>query len=231
MNNYTDRFKDAPWFEGSKKETILVGGVGGIGSNMLYYMAKTVPAKYYIFDMDTVDSHNIGTQFFQVDQVGKLKVTAMYETLRSNGITSVTYFNTKLTGNPLDIAPITIAAFDNMEARKQLFDVWKTQSNRELFIDGRLSANIYQVFVVIPGREEWYEKTLFNDADVADGPCTFKQTAYFAGLIGARMTHVLVNHLSNKYMGEEICNVPFLIEENGDPFVIKTYYNYEDLQN
>lgn len=84
----------------------------------------------------------------------------------------------------------------------------------------RLRANLYEVYVVIKGREEEYEKTLFNDSEVDDGPCTFKQTAYFGMLVGARITHVLVNYLTNKYAKEEVCNLPFKISEFGEPFLI-----------
>ena len=33
------RFKDAPWYKQCENEDILLGGVGGIGSNALYYLA------------------------------------------------------------------------------------------------------------------------------------------------------------------------------------------------
>lgn len=229
---YTDRFKDAPWLHLPIQERpkVLVGGVGGIGSNMLYYMTKTIPGSYYIFDPDIVEQHNIGTQFFMPIRIGRNKVAAIRTLLLDFGIdSSIQGFTTAISKNDGNIMPITISAFDNMLARKDLFHNWKQLKTREIFIDGRLSANIYQVFVVIPGREEWYEKTLFNDADVPNAPCTFKQTAYFGGLIGARMTHVLVNYLSNKAMNEDVMNIPYLIEENGDPFVIKTYYNESDI--
>ncbi len=222
--NITDRFKDAPWFAESYKEKILLAGVGGIGSNALYYLAKTIPASYYIFDNDTVESHNIGTQFFSIKDKGDLKVKALKNNINlfcGNSI-FVQPFPFKIKD---DYMPISIAAFDNMEARKQLFDTWKRQESREIFIDGRLSANVYQIFVVIKGREEWYEATLFDDTVVESAPCTFKQTAYVAGLIGARITHVVVNYLSNKYMNDDVFNLPYFIEESTELFNVKISYD------
>ncbi|NCC41697.1 MAG: hypothetical protein EOM21_20235 [Gammaproteobacteria bacterium] len=216
---YEDRFKDAPWYEGCKNEEILVGGAGGIGSNALYYLAKTIPAVYYLFDPDVVNSHNIGTQFFNPEDQGKSKVYALRNRL---SFANIKVFSSYIKNSSL---PIEIAGFDNMEARKEMFGNWLKLENREIFIDGRLSANVYQVFVVIKGREEWYEKTLFDDNVVDDGPCTFKQTAYVGGLIGARITHVLVNYLSNKYMKEDVFNLPYFIEEATEPFQIKTHYD------
>ncbi len=218
-----DRFKDAPWYEKCKYEQILVGGAGGIGSNAIYYLCKTVPATYFLIDDDIVNTHNIGTQFFRNKDIGKAKVHSLYNIIAEFTNRTINAIPHKISNTAL---PIVIAGFDNMDARKQLFENWSKLEDRELFIDGRLSANVYQIFVVTKGeREDWYKTTLFDDNVVDDGPCTFKQTAYVGGLIGARITHVLVNYLSNKYMGEDVFNIPYLIEENTEPFVIKTHYD------
>ena len=198
----TDRFKDAAWLN----ETfipICVGGVGGIGSNFVYFASKSIRGTFYCFDPDLVETQNIGTQFFTKSQLDQYKVNAISQTvLNFNSIGEVIAFPRKIGEN---IANIAISAFDNMDARKEMFNSWKKLRNKELFIDGRLSATIYQIYVVTPGeREEWYEKTLFEDSAVEDAPCTFKQTAHFAGLIGARMVHILTNYLGNKYTKEDI---------------------------
>jgi molybdopterin/thiamine biosynthesis adenylyltransferase len=216
MQQFDDRFKDAPWYLLSKDEKILLVGVGGIGSNTLYSMVKTIPAKYHILDNDLVEERNIGTQFFFPKDKGKSKVFAVKDSLMGLGViypVKQPYI--------IEYYPITVTGLDNMETRKKVFNVWKNRDNRELFIDGRLRANYYEIYVVTPGKEEEYEKTLFEDKDVDEGPCTFKQTAYFAVLIGARITQVVVNYLINKYSGEEICAIPFKISELSEPFYIE----------
>lgn len=220
---FNERFKDAPWMDKEKTETIVVGGVGGIGSTTLYFLTKSTLANFIIFDNDVVDEYNVGTQFFMPSYVNTPKVGAIKDILKTFGVNSsrIQTINSKIGDTTL---PITIAAFDNMAARKQLFNAWKSLPDREIFIDGRLSATIYQVYTVIPGREELYEKTLFDDNDVANAPCTFKQTTHFAGLIGARITQLITNYLSNKYAGENIMNIPYLVEEYGDPFLVKIQY-------
>lgn len=207
IDDINARFKDAPWYIESKNEKILLTGVGGIGSNALYCLAKTIPAKYYIVDNDTVDLHNIGTQFYRSSQIGKTKVNACLENVDYENIFPIKKLVTT------EQMPITIMGFDNMEARKLIFNNWKLNPDREILIDGRLRASYYEVFTVTKGNEEEYEKTLFDSTDVSDGPCTFKQTAYAAMLIGARITNILVNYLTNKYAGEEICTVPFKVSE------------------
>jgi molybdopterin/thiamine biosynthesis adenylyltransferase len=219
MGEYKARFKDAPWF--NEKPDILIAGLGGIGSNAAYCLTKTINGSFILVDMDRVDPINIGSQFFMENNIGKSKVNATSLNINSflgeqspkimeavNFIKEDTIIPTKFT--------IYISAFDNMKARKDLFNLWKKNPNRELLIDGRLRANYYQVFVVTPEREEEYEKTLFDNSEADDGVCTFKQTAYFGMLIGARITHMVVNYLSNKAFGEEINSLPFMVEEAGD---------------
>jgi hypothetical protein len=212
IDEINGRFKDAPWYIESKNEKILITGVGGIGSNALYCLAKTIPAKYYIVDNDTVDLHNIGTQFYRKSQIGMNKVSACLQNIDYENIFPIKKLVTT------EQKPITIMGFDNMEARKLIFNNWKSNPDREILIDGRLRASYYEIFTVTKGSEDDYEKTLFDSSEVSDGPCTFKQTAYFAMLIGARITHILVNYLSNKYSGEDICVIPFKVTELGELF-------------
>lgn len=219
QSDINSRFKDAPWYTESSKEAILVVGCGGIGGNALYCLSKTIPATYYLVDDDTVNTVNLGTQFFNNTQIGKPKIEALVETLKTQTLARFIPFKHKYA---YEYLPITITALDNMKARKEVYDEWKTRENRELLIDGRLRANLYEIYVVTPDKQEEYEKTLFDDSEVDEGPCTFKQTAYFGMLIGARITHVLVNYLTNKYMKEEVCNIPFKINEFGEAFIFET---------
>ena len=219
MSQFDNRFKDAPWYTQCKEELILLVGVGGIGSNALYNLAKTIPAKYYIIDMDVVDAHNIGTQFFEPTELFAYKVNALKKKLSYTSAQINAIQNRYIS----EYSPITISALDNMKTRKQVFEQWREGNDRQILIDGRLRANFYEVFVVTPGNEDRFVATLFEDTDIDDGPCTFKQTAYFGMLIGARITHILVNYLTNKYSSEPICNIPFRIAEHGELYL--TEYN------
>jgi molybdopterin/thiamine biosynthesis adenylyltransferase len=219
MSRYNDRFKDAPWYLKSQEEKILVVGVGGIGSSTLYCLTKSIPAQYYILDSDVVVEHNINTQYFRPNQVGKYKVEACKDNCEYPGSKPIITIRKEFSD---EYVSIMISALDNMKARKQVYEIWKNQPDRQILIDGRLRSSLYEVYVVIPGREEEYEKTLFEDSEVDSGPCTFKQTAYFAMLIGARITHVLVNYLINKYTEEDTCNIPFKIQEIGEPMFFES---------
>lgn len=221
LQQLNDRFKDAPWFEQCSKEYILVGGVGGIGSSAMYCLTKTIPCTYMIIDMDTVAEYNVGTQFFGKDDVNKLKVQAVQEMATRYSGAKIMPFPRAITDT--DSLNIVVSAFDNMAARKQLYEAWKKRPTREIFIDGRLRATMYEVYIVVPGREAQYEATLFDDSEVKDDECTFKQTSFFAMAIGAKITQALTNYLSNKYTKEDSCALPFKITEVGELF----YFNAE----
>lgn len=218
-NEINARFKTAPWYETSKNERIIIAGLGGIGSYTAFFLAKTIPCTYYLFDADNVNTHNLGTQFFKKDENNKSKVECVtnriYDYTTANPV-SFNNFYEKCSGT----TPIMISAFDNMESRKLMFNEWKSKDSRELFIDGRLRANYYEIYTVQKGQELEYEKTLFDSSEIEQDVCTFKQTAYFAGLIGARITHLVVNYLTNKYSEEPICELPFKVEEIGEPFIM-----------
>lgn len=214
MLDIDSRFKDAPWYLRCKDEFIMVVGCGGIGSNALYYLTKTIPAKYLIIDNDIVEDVNVGCQFFSKTDIELSKVAALSARFGQMSNAIITTFQGLYDGSTT--TPIMISGLDNMATRKQIYEAWKLREDRELLLDGRLRANYYEIFAVTKDRESEYEETLFEDSKVSDGPCTFKQTAYFGGLIGARITHLLVNYLTNKYSEDPINVLPFTIKEFGD---------------
>lgn len=220
MMNIRNRFKTAPWM--GLKPTIYVLGAGGIGSNLLYNLTKTVEGTYIIQDFDKVEYHNVGTQFFDDKDMGLDKVQALGNKFGYLQNVVIHQMTTKFKEGD-SIMPITITGLDNMEARKNAFESWRKLENRELFIDGRMRANLYEVYSVLKGNEEEYEKTLFDSSEIAhEDFCTFKSTAYVGMMIGARITQIVVNHLSNKVANEEICVVPFKVQEFTEIFLIET---------
>lgn len=220
--HFSNRFKDAPWYTKAKNETILVVGCGGIASNALYLLTKTIPAHYFIMDFDKVEAHNVNCQFFFASDLGKFKVNAFKERMENTVESRITPLADKYKGS--ECLPIMISGLDNMKTRKEMFEAWRKQENRELLIEARLRATQYEVYAVTKEDEAEYEKTLFDDNEVDEGPCTFKQTAHFGMLVGARITQILCNYLTNKYDPNALAVVPFKVEEKAEPF----YFNIHD---
>jgi len=208
-----NRFKDAPWFP-KEDETVMIGGAGGIGSWLAIFLTRA-GFDINIFDFDRIEEHNLGGQLFRHSDIGKFKVQALQDVIME--------FNNKSINT--DIRPITIdspthhfmfSAFDNMKARKDLFEVWKRSVPNcpvtPIFIDGRLEMEQLQIFCVTPDLISQYEENLFDDGEVQDAPCTMKQTSHSAAMIATLMTAFFTNHMTNIYERSKDRDVPFYYE-------------------
>ena len=235
--DYTKRFQSAPW---ALDEPFWVNlfGCGGIGSWSAVMLART-GATISLVDMDAVEEVNMGGQLFRIEDIGQSKTTALGRICYSfgakhvydrNGEVNPEFFQSSAVS--FDV-PIWISAFDNMLARKLLFSKWKElavandiskKSDIEgvpgkkglltpVFIDGRLTAETFQVYAVThPDQFERFEKTMFDDEEVEDLPCSFKATSHCAAMIGAVITGTVTNHITNCMEGKVIREVPFETE-------------------
>ena len=239
---HSSRFKDAPWFP--KEETaIIVGGAGGIGSWLSLLLSR---AGFYpiVYDYDRLEEHNLAGQLYtKLDaENNTLKVDALKGLCKNFADTDITVMNEKYTKDSMSHHYV-FSAFDNMQARKDMFEAWKeyvaewkedikvfdlteekvSEQPVPLFIDGRLTAEQMQIFCVTPARIEEYEKHLFDDSEVEDAPCTMKQTSHSAAMIASHMTGFFTNHMTNNAEGDSVRTVPFLWEY----FIPINYINEE----
>ena len=226
INVKQSRFRDAAWF--SKAESlaipIVIGGAGGIGSWLSLFLSRVLsPATFiYLYDHDTVEEVNMAGQLYCTDDIGKYKVDAVNELIfHYSGHRSVIAQKEKYVEKSL-ASPIMFSAFDNMEARKVMFNNWNSEARIEafkdesIFIDGRLLAEQLQVFFVTPKTAKIYEDLyLFNDSEVEDAGCSYKQTSHFAATIAAKMVQGFTNWLAKDAMAE----LPFYYEEFGTLFM------------
>ena len=213
MEQQYNRFKDAPWFP-KENETVLIGGAGGIGSWTVLFLARA-GFKPVVYDFDIIEEHNTGGQLFRMSDVGSSKVAALSKIVKEFGNDSITAFNQRIDNNS-PYHHFSFSAFDNMRARRDMFDNWKKSIPGSLitpiFIDGRLEMEQMQVYCVTPDRIEDYEKTLFADVEVEDAPCTMKQTSHAAAMIATLMTSFFTNHMVNIYERERVREIPFYHE-------------------
>lgn len=210
------RFKDAPWFP-KNNEICLVGGAGGIGSWLTFFLTK-IGFKVNVYDFDRVEDHNLGGQLFQQEDIGSLKVVAISRIIQNFCGDRVSTFSERITSTTPHHY-YSFSAFDNMEARRTLFMNWKQSWGScpdgvtAIFIDGRLEIEQLQIFCVTPENADRYEREhLFHDSAVEEAPCTMKQTSHTAAMIGSLMSAFFTNHITNVYLGETFREVPFYYE-------------------
>jgi hypothetical protein len=214
LTQQTDRFKDAEWVP-KHNESVVIGGAGGIGSWLAFFLAR-IGFNISIYDFDIIEEHNLGGQLFQANQVGSYKVDAVRQILANFNGNPPNTFNVPFTlTSPTH--HFMFSAFDNMKARKEMFEVWKRSIPNcpvtPIFIDGRLELEQLQIFCVTPEYiDEYQHQHLFDDARVEDAPCTMKQTSHTAAMIASHMTAFFTNHIANIYEGERYRDIPFFYE-------------------
>jgi len=177
----------------------------------------------YLYDNDIVEARNVGAQFYSMSDLGKTKTEAMRQhIINLTGNRNLNLFS-KYEESSV-VGDIMISCFDNMEARKIMFNKWlhyqKNKTARSpmdvnIFIDGRSQAETGYVFTV-KGRKEAdrYARELFSDddPDVEDAECSFKSTSHNGSMIGSLITTVLANHITNKKQGGKHRVVPYMID-------------------
>jgi molybdopterin/thiamine biosynthesis adenylyltransferase len=216
VNSRTVRFSDAPWYIPGLP--ILVGGAGAIGSWLTLYLARQ-DAKLYVYDFDTVDLTNYAGQLYNSDSLNALKVEALHNVVYDFTNNQIEPIREKYTEKSMG-NPIVFSAFDNMEARKVMFEKWvkdyatnpKFEKKACIFIDGRLLAESGKIFAVTRSNYEKYRDYLYQDADIKDQPCSFKTTSHSAGIIAGLMTSVFNNYITNVKLNMNVRDVPFLLE-------------------
>jgi hypothetical protein len=213
-----DSFKDAPWF--NPNLNIIIGGLGNIGSWTALLLSR-MGYTLYLYDYDTVEMRNVGSQLYGPKDIGKLKTVALKERLvdvSGNGKISMfgKYEVSSMTSN------IVISCFDNMNARKLMFDKWvafqmsmtdRNPKDINIFLDGRSLAEVGIVYSVRSVSDvEKYRAELFTDAEVEHQECSFKSTSHNGAMIASLIVTQLTNHIFNKYAGAKVRSTPFKID-------------------
>lgn len=238
MSNTTERFKSASWFDYRIDVNIIVGGAGGIGSNLAYLLYKS-NINFTIIDFDTVEEHNIGGQFYKISDIGKYKVIALYTNL--NDMEPYTHIKTISEAVNDDILteivsdgmvynkfPIFVCAFDNMEARYKMYsrfsesiEMYHEVANKILFVDGRLSAEYFKYFVFNGSEKakivDYYKNHLKDDSEYNDEKCTFSQTVDVAMMLASKMSVAIKNHITNNISDEGGVKIIPYVEEYAAP--------------
>ena len=201
-----DRVKEAPWFNPDQK--ITIGGLGSIGSWLSLFMGRIVNT-IYVYDFDTVEEHNLTGQLFGNAHIGMKKAEAVKNICRiynpSTEIISRGMFKEKS-----GVTPICFSGFDNMKARHDMFNSWRSLKNRELFIDARITAEQFWVYAVTPKNEELFINDYMpTDDQVEELPCSFKSTTHISSMVASTMTVLFTNYCQNKQIEEDIRELHF----------------------
>lgn len=226
MDNSTSvktRFSEIIWAKHAALYSIAIIGLGGIGS-WLALMLGRIGYNLTLIDYDKIENHNLGGQLYNSTDIGELKVSAIKNLLYLNFVNNVNAYSIKFTDASSINSTILISAVDDMNVRKLLFNKFVKNTRTELFIDGRMSAEQFEVYIVTKdhNRIEKYKESLFDNSEVEDEPCTSKATSHFGAEIAANITKAINNYVSIQH--DIPRELPFRISVEGYLFTTTIEY-------
>lgn len=210
--NRIQRFKDASWFKTDAMPFVSVFGVGSLGSYVAFFLSR-MDCKVQVVDSDKLEPVNSSAQFYPYSYciAEKPKVIALAEFLKDFVQDDVNIYpmQDRVTNEYVLNSSIVFSCFDNMEARKILFNKWASLDNREIFIDLRANMEEFSVFVVTKGNEQRYLDDFYDDSAIPDLPCSLKSTSHCSAMCASIAIGLFTNYLSNKSTGESIRELPY----------------------
>lgn len=234
VDEATTRFSGASWFDEIQKSRVIIAGIGGIGSNVAFQLARMAPANITLYDEDIVERVNMAGQLYSTNDIGQRKVDAIASMISAYTLAKqVNAVPSKFTDNT-EAGDIMICGFDNMAARKTFYNSWKrhvqtlTPDSRAkcLFLDGRLSIDTLQIFCIQGddkvSMDRYETEFLFFDFQAEHTVCSMKQTTYLACMIGSLMVNLFTNFIANSLNPIIPYDLPFFTEYDSPNMLFKT---------
>lgn len=234
LKEANSRFSGTEWFAAIQNTDIIIGGMGGISSNLAFQVARMHPRTLIFYDDDTVEEANMSGQLFSNENIGEFKVDAINNMIRQYTLTTNAWGIPEKFTESTPPGPIMMCGFDNMQARKIFFESWcryigivEDRANC-LFLDGRLSIDTLQIFA-IRGDDDYnigrYAKEfLFSDDEAEETVCSMKQTTYLACMIASLMTNLFTNFVADTLDPVIPYDLPFFTEYEAQNMLFKTEY-------
>lgn len=234
VNETTSRFSSAIWYDNIKTKNIIVAGIGGIGSYIVFLLSRMNPNNIIVFDPDIVESANLSGQLYCTTDIGVSKTTAisrmtsLYSQYMRISCFARRYEDYSTTRD------IMICGFDNMAARKTFFNNWydrvtsypEKDKKNCLFIDGRLAAENFQILCIrgddAYNIERYKNEFLFSDEEADATICSYKQTSFCANMIASYIVNLFVNFAANQCDPLMERDLPFFIEYDASLMYFKT---------
>ena len=158
------------------KVTII--GLGGIGSPTALILSK-MGAKLTVIDFDVVEGHNLASQLYRIEDIERPKVEAIADGLASYAGVRPETRNERYVDQPL--SGLVIAAVDNMDVRRQIWEQARFNPAVDLFVDTRMGGMVGLLLTARPcdpDDVEWYEKHLFSQSEASSDVCTARAIAF-----------------------------------------------------
>ncbi len=170
---------------------VSIVGLGNIGSHTALTLCRLGITSFQIWDDDLVENHNLTSQAYDVNDLGKSKAEALASKMKAiNPDVNVLPLREKYVGQP--ITGIVIIAVDTMVGRKIICEsLQKLAVQPQLIIDARVGGGQLEIYVC-KNWAEWLET--FVDKPSQD-PCGGRFICYTSVVTGALITNVVKKYL------------------------------------
>ena len=173
-------------------------GCGAIGSSAATQLCRMGAENFALYDMDKVETPNIGVSQYVHNHIGMQKTSALNEILKDINPQSdiVEYFGVfnHYYWNSND--DIIILGFDSMKSRLEAMELClndKVPRNGKplMIIDGRMGAEHYQQYTFLKPTLKSYKKTWYSDEEGSSEPCNMKATSYCSNMSGSFIANTI----------------------------------------
>ena len=194
-------------------------GCGAIGSSTATQLARMGADKFYLYDMDKVESHNIGVSQYIIEDINNYKVSALSDHIKEININAcVTPIAKRFEDSGFyyqNRNDIVILGFDSMEARMlAVKEILQPGIKPVAIIDGRMGAEHFQQYIIKHPTIAKYEKIWYSDEEGSPEPCTAKATSYCSNLAGSFIVNGVRKLITGQpYNSEFSINLPTLMVE------------------
>ena len=190
-------------------------GCGAIGSSAAIQLARSGATKFFLYDMDKVETVNIGVSQYDIRHVGCKKVDALEEIITQinkhvdistvHGEFKEYWYNGK--------KDIAILGFDTMNVRMEAVKILCANKQKPLcIIDGRMGAEHYQQYIIPKPDIDKYEKIWYSDDDMSTDPCNAKATSYCSNMSGSFIANAVRKFVTGQpFNGNFSFNFPTMI--------------------
>ena len=187
------RFKDIFDVDALEQVQVNVIGVGAIGRQVTVTLATMGARNIRMWDPDTVQKVNLGTQGFLHGDLGKPKGEAVAGFLsKVNPQCKPSCINRKFEVEDVKAYEmddtVIFCCVDSISDRQKIWNTLK--SHVVLFVDARMAAEMCQILCIRPGDPKHpavYENSLFPQNQAYEGSCTAKSTYHCAAIAASLM--------------------------------------------
>jgi sulfur carrier protein ThiS adenylyltransferase len=168
--------------------TATVVGVGAVGRQVAIQLAGIGVQRLQLVDFDRVEAHNVTTQGYLREDIGRLKVAAVQKTITAIDPTIDLELIADRFRLKQVVGPAIFCCVDSISSRTS---IWRSVQHRfQFWADGRMLGEVIRVLAAVEQHDrQHYASTLFMQSEAEFGHCTSRSTIYAAGIAAGMMVH------------------------------------------